>query len=109
MNEVLPMKKIMLLLASSLLLVSCGSNKVKYDLQTIKPFVPVEIPEAHDIDKETARSLTDGLIVEYDRWYREKSKEPLSRHMISNTKTLMILSDILLNVTITVGRDLIPF
>ena len=66
------MKKIMLLLASSLLLVSCGSNKVKYDLQTIKPFVPVEIPEAHDIDKETARSLTDGLIVEYDRWDSKK-------------------------------------
>lgn len=66
------MKKIMLLLASSLLLVSCGSNKVKYALQTIKPFVPVEIPEAHDIDKETARSLTDGLIVEYDRWDSKK-------------------------------------
>ena len=62
----------MLLLASSLLLVSCGSNKVKYALQTIKPFVPVEIPEAHDIDKETARSLTDGLIVEYDRWDSKK-------------------------------------
>ena len=72
MNEVLPMEKIMLLLASSLLLVSCGSNKVKYALQTIKPFVPIEIPEAHDIDKETAHSLTDGLIVEYDRWDSKK-------------------------------------
>ena len=65
MNEVLPMKKVLLLLTSSLLLVACNKTP-KFDLQTIKPFVPVEIPEAHQISKEEALTSTTGYIQAYD-------------------------------------------
>lgn len=58
------MKKILLLLTSSLLLVACNKTP-KFDLQTIKPFVPVEIPEAHDINKESAQESTNSLVTDF--------------------------------------------
>lgn len=58
------MKKILLLLTSSLLLVACNKTP-KFDLKTIKPFVPVEIPEAHDINKESAQESTNSLITDF--------------------------------------------
>ena len=64
MNEVLTMKKVLLLLTSSLLLVACNKTP-KFDLQTIKPFVPVEIPEAHDINKESAQESTNSLVTDF--------------------------------------------
>ena len=65
MNEVFHMKKIMLLLASSLLLVACNSTKHHFDLQNIGSFVPVEIPDAHDINKESAQESTSNLITDF--------------------------------------------
>ena len=58
------MKKVLLLLTSSLLLVACNKTP-KFDLQTIKPFVPVEIPEAHDINKESAQESTNSLVTDF--------------------------------------------
>ncbi len=58
------MKKVLLLLASSLLLVACNKTP-KFDLQTIKPFVPVEIPEAYDINKESAQESTNSLVTDF--------------------------------------------
>ena len=58
------MKKVLLLLTSSLLLVACNKTP-KFDLQTIKPFVPVEIPEAHDINKESAQESTKSLVTDF--------------------------------------------
>ncbi len=58
------MKKILLLLTSSLLLVACNKTP-KFDLKTIKPFVPVEIPEAHDINKESAQESTNSLVTDF--------------------------------------------
>lgn len=58
------MKKVFLLLTSSLLLVACNKTP-KFDLQTIKPFVPVEIPEAHDINKESAQESTNSLVTDF--------------------------------------------
>ena len=54
------MKKI-LLLTSSLLLAACDPSS-KYSLETIKPYTPVEIPEAHEISKEVAFSSITKLI-----------------------------------------------
>ena len=58
------MKKVLLLLTSSLLLVACNKTP-KFDLQTIKPFVPVEIPEAHNINKESAQEATNSLVTDF--------------------------------------------
>ena len=59
------MKKIMLFLASSLLLVACNSTKRHFDLKNIGSFVPVEIPEAHDINKESAQESTNSLVTDF--------------------------------------------
>ena len=74
MNEVLPMKKFLLLLSSTLLLVACNSSPAdKYALDKIWTYKEVTYPEAKEITEEQAKDLAKGCIVHYDRWSSSSS------------------------------------
>lgn len=66
MNEVLPMKKIILLLVPALSLVACNDQNPKYDIRELAPYKEVIFPDAKDITEGEALSLTSNLVTEYD-------------------------------------------